>query len=471
MIFSGGDSIILSMEGGAADVEQGKDYSVGSISKAILNLALPMTAAQLVNILYSVVDRIYLGRLPGTGSLALAGLGITMPILSILLAFANLCGMGGGPLCAIFRGKGDLKQAEQVLGNCMTLLLLLGAAAMAVCYVWKQPLLYLFGASPETFPYANEYLSWYLPGTLFVMVSLGMNPLINAQGFGRVGMLTVVLGAAVNLVLDPLFIFVLDQGIRGAAMATVLAQGCSAVWVVKFLTGKKAILRLRLGNMVLSLRRVGRIVSLGLSGFFMSLTNSLVQVVCNKTLQAYGGDLYVSIMTILNSLREVVFMILQGLNNGAQPVIGYNYGAGRPERVRRAIHFSVGMVLGSALVMWAALMLLPGPLIRLFNGDAEILEHGVIALRIYFCLFPFQALQNAGQTVFVSLGKSKQAVFFSLLRKAFINAPLTVLLPMLGLGATGVFVAESSSQLLGGLACFLTMYITVYRPLCRSQEP
>ncbi|MCD8332517.1 MAG: MATE family efflux transporter, partial [Oscillospiraceae bacterium] len=283
--------------------------------------------------------------------------------------------------------------------------------------------------------------------------------------------LTVVLGAAVNLVLDPLFIFVLDQGIRGAAMATVLAQGCSAVWVVKFLTGKKAILRLRLGNMVLSWRRVGRIVSLGLSGFFMSLTNSLVQVVCNKTLQAYGGDLYVSIMTILNSLREVVFMILQGLNNGAQPVIGYNYGAGQPERVRRAIHFSVGMVLGSALVMWAALMLLPGPLIRLFNGDAEIVEHGVIALRIYFCLFPFQALQNAGQTVFVSLGKSKQAVFFSLLRKAFINAPLTVLLPMLGLGATGVFVAESSSQLLGGLACFLTMYITVYRPLCRRQEP
>ncbi|MCC8121511.1 MAG: MATE family efflux transporter, partial [Oscillospiraceae bacterium] len=271
--------------------------------------------------------------------------------------------------------------------------------------------------------------------------------------------------------LVPLLIFVLDQGILGAAMATVLAQGCSAVWVVKFLTGKKAILRLRLGNMILSWRRVGRIVSLGLSGFFMSLTNSLVQVVCNKTLLAYGGDLYVSIMTILNSLREVVFMILQGLNNGAQPVIGYNYGAGQPERVRRAIHFSVGMVLGSAIAMWAVLMLLPGPLIRLFNGDAEIVAHGVIALRIYFCLFPFQALQNAGQTVFVSLGKSKQAVFFSLLRKAFINAPLTVLLPMLGLGATGVFVAESSSQLLGGLACFLTMYITVYRPLCRSQEP
>lgn len=451
-------------------MEQRKDYSVGSISKAILNLAVPMTAAQLVNILYSVVDRIYLGRLPGTGSLALAGLGITMPILSILLAFANLCGMGGGPLCAIERGKGELKRAEQVLGNCMTLLLLLGAAAMAVCYLWKEPLLYLFGASQETFPYANEYLSWYLPGTLFVMVSLGMNPLINAQGFGRVGMLTVVLGAAVNLVLDPLFIFVLNQGIRGAALATVIAQGCSALWVLKFLTGEKAILRLRLENLRLEGRRVGRIVSLGLSGFFMSLTNSLVQVVCNKTLQVYGGDLYVSIMTILNSLREVVFMVLQGLNNGAQPVIGYNYGAKQFERVRRAIRFSVGSVLVSSAVMWAAMMLLPGALIRLFNGDGEILAKGIPALRVYFCLFPFQALQNAGQSVFVSLGKSKQAVFFSLLRKAVINAPLTVLLPLWGMGAVGVFVAESSSQLLGGLACFITMYVTIYRPLKQHRE-
>ncbi len=358
-----------------------KDYSVGSIPKAILSLAGPMTAAQLVNILYSVVDRIYLGRLPGTGSLALAGLGLTMPILSIILAFANLCGTGGGPLCAIHRGEGETRKAEQVIGNCFTLLLILGVVVMVVCYIWKEPLLYLFGASSETFPYANEYLTWYLPGTLFVMISLGMNPMINAQGFGRIGMLTVVLGAVVNLTLDPIFIFALHQGIRGAALATVIAQGCSAAWALKFLTGKKALLKLRIQNLRLEAARVKRIISLGLSGFFMNITNSLVQVVCNKTCSIYGGDLYVSIMTIINSLREVVFMVLQGLNNGAQPVIGYNYGAKKYDRVCKCIQFSAIMVVGSAVIMWAIMMLFPGALIRMFNGEGEILTNGIPALR------------------------------------------------------------------------------------------
>ncbi|MGM9606760.1 MAG: MATE family efflux transporter [Oscillospiraceae bacterium] len=446
------------------------DFSRGSIPKAILSLAAPMTAAQLVNILYSVVDRIYLGRLPGTGHLALTGLGITMPIISILNAFANLCGMGGGPLCSIERGKGENEEAERVMGNSFTLLLLLGVLTTAVCFLFKRPMLYLFGASDVTFPYANEYLSIYLCGTLFVMISLGMNPFINAQGFGRTGMLTVVVGAAVNLVLDPIFIFALDLGVRGAALATVIAQGCSAVWVLKFLTGKKAILRLKVRNLRLQTRRVGRIISLGLSGFFMSLTNSLVQVVCNKTLQVYGGDLYVGIMTIINSLREVFFMVTQGLNNGAQPVIGYNYGAGKYSRVRQCIRFSTGVTVGYAVIAWAAAMAFPGALIRLFNNDAATVAAGIPALRIYFCMFIFMSLQIAAQSVFVGLGKSKQAVFFSLLRKAIINAPLTVLLPLLGMGTTGVFVAEAVSQFVGGLASYLTMYCTVYRPLGRLPD-
>ena len=446
------------------------DYSRGSIPKAILSLAAPMTAAQLVNILYSVVDRIYLGRLPGTGHLALTGLGITMPIISILNAFANLCGMGGGPLCSIERGRGENEEAERVMGNSFTLLLLLGVLTTAVCFLVKRPMLYLFGASDVTFPYADEYLSVYLCGTLFVMISLGMNPFINAQGFGRTGMLTVVVGAAVNLVLDPIFIFALNLGVKGAALATVIAQGCSAVWVLKFLTGKKAILRLQVRNLRLQARRVGRIIALGLSGFFMSLTNSLVQVVCNKTLQVYGGDLYVGIMTIINSLREVVFMVTQGLNNGAQPVIGYNYGAGKYSRVRQCVRFSTAVTVGYALVAWAVVMAFPGALIRLFNTDAATVSCGIPALRIYFCLFLFMSLQIAAQSIFVGLGKSKQAVFFSLLRKAIINAPLTVLLPLLGMGTTGVFVAEAVSQLIGGLSCFLTMYFSVYRPLGRLQD-
>ncbi len=451
--------------------DQRNDFSKGSIPKAILNLALPMTLAQLVNVLYSLVDRIYLGRMPGIGTLALTGVGITLPVISILNAFANLCGMGGAPLCSIQRGKGDNREAERVMGNSFTLLLILGVLSMGICYALKEPMLYLFGAGEATYAYANEYLTVYLTGTLFVMISLGMNPFINAQGFGRTGMLTVVVGAAVNIVLDPIFIFVFDMGVTGAALATVIAQGCSAVWVLAFLTGKKGILRLRVQDMRLKAKRVGRIITLGLSGFFMSLTNSLVQVVCNKTLHLTGGDVYVGVMTIINSLREVVFMIVHGLNNGAQPVVGFNHGAGKPERVRKAIRFSVGVTLAYAAVVWAVMMVLPEPLIRLFSGDAATVAAGIPALRIYFVMFLFMSMQIAGQSIFVGLGRSKQAVFFSLLRKAIINAPLTIILPLVGMGTTGVFVAEAISQFIGGLACFTTMYIIVYRPLSRLPDP
>ena len=422
-----------------------------------------MTLAQLINVLYSVVDRMYLGRLPG--HLALTGLGLTMPIVSILMGFANLCGMGGAPLCSICRGQGDDEEAEHILGNSFTLLLILGAAATLVFLLLKRPVLCLFGASEATFPYADAYLTIYLCGTLFVMVSLGMNPFINAQGFAKIGMMTVGLGAVVNIVLDPVFIFVLDMGVQGAALATVIAQGCSAVWVLKFLTGKRAILRLKFDCMALSARRVRKIVSLGLAGFFVNLSNSLVQVVCNTTLQAYGGDLYVGAMTIINSIREVVSMPVQGLSNGSQPVLGYNYGAGESRRVRQGIRFTSIVVVLYSAAAWAIIMLAPEAMIRLFTSEQPILDVGIPALRIYFSLFIIMSLQIAGQSVFTALGRSKNAIFFSLLRKAIINAPLTLLLPYLGMGTDGVFVAEAVSQLIGGLACFLTMYAVVYRPL------
>ena len=422
-----------------------------------------MTLAQLINVLYSVVDRMYLGRLPG--HLALTGLGLTMPIVSILMGFANLCGMGGAPLCSICRGQGDDEEAEHILGNSFTLLLILGAAATLVFLLLKRPVLCLFGASEATFPYADAYLTIYLCGTLFVMVSLGMNPFINAQGFAKIGMMTVGLGAVVNIVLDPVFIFVLDMGVQGAALATVIAQGCSAVWVLKFLTGKRAILRLKFDCMALSARRVRKIVSLGLAGFFVNLTTSLVQVVCNTTLQAYGGDLYVGAMTIINSIREVVSMPVQGLSNGSQPVLGYNYGAGESRRVRQGIRFTSIVVVLYSAAAWAIIMLAPEAMIRLFTSEQPILDVGIPALRIYFSLFIIMSLQIAGQSVFTALGRSKNAIFFSLLRKAIINAPLTLLLPYLGMGTDGVFVAEAVSQLIGGLACFLTMYAVVYRPL------
>ena len=444
--------------------QQQNDFSKGSIPKTILTLAAPMTLAQLINVLYSVVDRMYLGRLPG--HLALTGLGLTMPIISILMGLANLCGVGGAPLCSICRGKGEEEEAEYVMGNAFSLLLILGVAATVFFLAVRRPMLYLFGASDDTFPYADAYLTIYLLGTVFVMIGLGMNPFINSQGFAKTGMLTVGLGAVVNIVLDPIFIFVFDMGVVGAALATIIAQACSAVWVLVFLTGKKAILHLRLSRMRLSAARVKRILSLGLAGFFVNLTNSLVQVVCNATLQTWGGDLYVGVMTIINSIREVVLMPVTGLSNGSQPVLGYNYGAGENGRVRQGIRFSALVVVAYSVLVWLVVMAAPGMLMGIFTTEEAVIQAGIPAIRTYFALFIFMSLQLAGQSVFTGLGKARQAIFFSLLRKAFINAPLTVILPVF-FGTRGVFIAEAVSQLLGGAACFTTMYLTVYRPLGR----
>ena len=445
------------------------DFSQGSIPRNIMDLAVPMTAAQLVNVLYSVVDRVYLSRLSSTDSLALTGLGVCMPIVSILMGFANLCGTGGAPLCSISRGRGDDREAERVMGNAFLLLLILGGACTAFFLALKEPVLVLFGASPDTLPYADGYLSVYLWGTLFVMISLGMNPFINAQGFGRTGMMTVLLGAVVNIVLDPVLIFGLGMGVRGAALATIFSQGLSAAWVMAFLTGKKAILRLRRAHIRLEAGRTKKIVSLGLSGFFVNMTNSLVQVVCNATLQHYGGDTYVGVMTIINTIREVFIMPVQGLTNGSQPVEGYNYGARLYSRVRQAVRFTVGGTVGYSALFWAAAMLFPGALIQVFKSEPAILEAGVPAMRIYFAMFLFMSLQIAAQGAFVGLGRAKQSIFFSLLRKAAINAPLTLILP-LWIGTTGVFAAEAVSQLVGGAACFTTMYFTLYRPLGRLED-
>ena len=435
------------------------------MARNILQMALPMTVAQLINILYNIVDRMYLGRLPG--HLSLTGLGLCLPIISIVMGFANLCGMGGAPLCSIHRGKGENEEAERILGNSFALLLLFGAGLTALGLAFRRPILYLFGASDLTFPYANDYLTIYLLGTLFVMIGLGMNPFINAQGFSRMGMMTVALGAAVNIVLDPIFIFALDMGVRGAALATVLAQGCSALWVLKFLTGRRALLRLRWNTLRLQAARVRRILALGASGFAMSMTNSLVQVLCNASLQHYGGDLYVGVMTVINSIREVVSMPVQGITNGCQPVLGYNYGAGEYERVRRGIRFTTVLTVGYSVAAWALVMAVPELLIRIFNDEPELIAAGIPAFRLYFAAFFCMSFQFIGQSVFVGLGRSKSAVFFSLLRKAFIVAPLTLLLPGLGMGVDGVFAAEPVSNVLGGLACLLTMYITVYRRLGR----
>ena len=444
------------------------DFTQGSVARNIVHMAVPMTVAQLINILYNIVDRMYLGRLPG--HLALTGLGLCLPIISIIMGFANLCGMGGAPLCSIHRGRGENDEAERIMGNSFTLLLLFGMAITVLCLLFRRPILYLFGASDVTFPYANDYLTIYILGTLFVMIGLGMNPFINAQGFSRVGMVTVAVGAAVNIVLDPIFIFLLGMGVRGAALATVISQACSAVWVLRFLTGEKAILRLRRSALALEWGRVKRILSLGASGFMMSLTNSLAQVLCNATMEAYSGDLYVGVMTVINSIREVITMPVQGITNGCQPVLGFNFGARRYSRVKRGIRFTALVTVGYSLAAWALVMLFPEPLIRIFNDEPDLIAAGIPAFRIYFATFFCMSFQFIGQSVFVGLGRSRQAVFFSLLRKAFIVAPLTLILPALGLGVDGVFLAEPISNVVGGLACIITMYFLVYRSMSRQED-
>ena len=447
------------------------DFSKGSIVKNIINLAVPMTLAQLINVLYNVVDRIYIGRSPGAGSLPLTGVGLCLPILSMVTAFANLFGMGGAPLCSIERGRGNVDEAERIMGNSFAMMVLFGVGLTVLGLVLKRPMLYLFGASDATYPYADQYVTIYLLGSLFVMAGLGMNSFINSQGFGRIGMMTVLLGAVANIILDPIFIFVFHMGVQGAALATIISQFLSAAWIIRFLTGPRTILKLRRSAMKLERRRVLKIMGLGLSGFTMSITNSLVQIVCNATLRDFGGDLYVGAMTVINSIREVVQMPVQGLTNSAQPVMGFNYGAEKYGRVRQAIKFTSAVSIVYTCAIWAGLYFAPGFFIGIFSSEEELLAIGVPAMHIYYFGFFMMSLQMAGQAVFVALGRAKNAVFFSIFRKVIIVFPLTVILPHFwGLGTDGVFLAEPISNFIGGAACYATMLLTVWRELGRREK-
>ena len=441
------------------------DFSQGSVKKLILSQALPLTVAQTVHLLYNIVDRIYIGHLGDGGELALTGLGITCPVIVIIAAFTALFGTGGSTLFAIARGKGDREEAENVMGNVFALLMASAVVLFFVCYFFRRDILFLFGASEASFVYADQYLRIYLFGTAFSMLSTGLNGYVNAQGFPKIGMLTTVLGAAMNVVLDPIFIFAFDMGVRGAALATVISQAVSAMWVLRFLTGKKAIITLRRRSMRISAGRLKNILSLGFPGFVMQGTNSLVSIACNTQLQLYGGDDYVAIMTVTNSIREMLFVPSMGITRGAQPILGYNYGAKKFERVKEGIRFATVVDVVYLLVAWITVMLIPRALMGLFTDNQLVVEQGARMLNIYFFGFVFMALQAAGQTTFQALGKARQAIFFSLLRKAIIVVPLTFILPAVGFGVEGVFLAEPVSNVIGGIAAFTTMWFVVYKKL------
>lgn len=443
-----------------------QDFSRGSVLSNIIKLAVPMTLAQLINVLYNIVDRIYIGRIPEHATLSLTGLGVCFPILTIVIAFANLVGMGGAPLFSIERGKGNEKEAELILGNSFVMLLALGIILTLSGLTFKTPLLWLLGASKDTMPYADSYITIYLLGSVFVMLSLGLNSFINAQGFGKIGMATVAIGAVLNVILDPVFIFVLHLDVQGAALATVISQFSAALWTLRFLTGKKTVIRLKKSAMKCSGKRMKNIAALGMAGFTMSITNSLVQMVNNSALQTWGGDIYVGIITVINSLREVVQMPVTGISNSSQPVMSFNYGAKRYDRVRQAIRYMSFMLILYTLIAWAFVSLFPEFCIRIFNQDPELIRAGVPAMHIYFFGFFMMALQFAGQSVFQSLGYAKRAIFFSIFRKVVIVIPLILILPGIGgLGVHGVFLAEPISNFIGGAACFTTMMITVYRKM------
>ena len=449
------------------------DFENGTVTGNILEAALPMLVAQILNLLYNIVDRIYIARIPEVGTAALGAVGLCFPLIVIITAFANLFGNGGAPLFAIQRGQKDERKAVAIMNTSFTMVCASAIVLMVVGFLFARPILILFGASDNSLVYALPYMMIYLLGTLPSMVAVGMNPFINAQGYSLIGMCSVAVGAGANLLLDPLFIFGLGFGVCGAAIATVLSQCLSAIFVFYFLT-KKSELKVRLlkkNEIAACMGYAKNIISLGMAGFIMQLTNSLVTICCNNVLSVTGGDIYISVMTIVSSVRQLVETPIHAMSEGSSPILSYNYGARRPARVRKAGMVMGAMILAYSAVIWSIIILEPRPLIRIFSSDAQLIKDAVPALNQYFAAFIFMDLQYMGQTVFKSLNKKKQAIFFSLLRKVFIVVPLTYLMPYaLHMGTDGVFLAEPVSNVIGGALCFATMLITVLPELKKMEK-
>ncbi|WP_291651807.1 MATE family efflux transporter [Clostridium sp.] len=434
----------------------------GSVGKLLLSLALPAIVAQLVNVLYNIVDRIFIGRMEN-GEVAMAGVGIAFPIIMIISAFSALIGMGGAPLAAIKMGEKDNKGAEKIISNSFSTLIIIGLICTIGFLIFKEDLLWAFGASDATIGYAIDYLTIYLIGTVFVQIALGMNPFINTQGFAKIGMVTVVIGAIINIVLDPIFIFGLNLGVRGAALATILSQFVSAIWVLTFLFGKTSILKIRVNYLVPNLKVLLPIVALGVSPFIMQSTESLVLISMNNKLQLYGGDLAVGAMTIMSSIMQIVTLPLMGLSQGAQPIISYNFGAKNIERVKRTFKLLLTSCLIYTFTMWASLMIFPEIFVGIFNNKPELVEITSWSMRIFFGgIFIFGA-QIACQQTFLALGQAKISLIMALLRKVVLLVPLIFILPIFFEDKLrAVLFAEPISDIIAALTT-ITVFIIFYK--------
>lgn len=405
------------------------DLGTEKIGRLLVRLAIPTITAQIVNMLYNIVDRIYIGHIPEEGALALTGLGLCFPVLMLITAFSGLVGMGGAPQASIKMGQRDSEGAEKILGNCFTMLTVLAVVLTVVFRLNGKRLLFLFGASEDTIGYALDYLNIYILGTISVMFSLGLNAFITTQGFTKISMLTVVIGAAVNIVLDPIFIFGFGMGVRGAALATIIAQTVSGMWVLKFLFGKKTILKIKKENLRVQGKVVFPVLALGLSPFIMTSTESLLNICFNTSLQKYGGDLAVGTMTILSSCMQVCSLPLQGLAQGAQPIVSYNFGARNLSRVKEAFRLLFVSAICVSSVMWLIAVFAPAFFPSLFSSDAELIAYASWAIRIYLGMVFVMGAQMACQQTFVAIGEAKSSLFLALFRKIIVLIPLIYLLP------------------------------------------
>ncbi len=443
-----------------------KDTRLGteSIPKLMFQLAVPSVVAQLINVLYNIVDRIYIGRIPEVGHLALTGVGVTFPILTLISAFSSFVGAGGAPLAAISLGKGEHKRAEQILGNSFSMLLIFSVALTMIFQLSKEPLLYMFGASEHTIGYAVDYITIYLWGTIFVQIALGLNLFITSQGQARIAMLSVLIGAVINIILDPICIFVLDMGVQGAAIATVFSQAVSAAWVLHFLYSKKSSIRIRSCYMKLSGKIVKSISMLGVSPFIMSATESAISIVLNHGLQTYGGDLYVGSMTILQSVMQLLSIPIGGFTQGVQPIISYNFGAEKFDRVKKTAKLLISFTFLLSFSFTLLTLLFPGAFGALFTSQTELLDLVEKVMPIYMFGMLIFGLQNGCQSIFLGLGQAKISIFLALLRKVFLLIPLAIILPRF-FGVMGIYYSEPIADITSATTAIILFLVSIRKIL------
>lgn len=437
--------------------------------RLMLSMGIPTLVAQIINLLYNIIDRIYIGHIPDVGAIALTGVGLALPMIVIISAFSAFVGAGGAPLSAIALGRGDKEEAERILGNGFSLLLIFSVSLMILFFFIKKPLLYLIGASEATFSYANEYMTVYIFGTLFVQIALGLNPYITAQGCSRTAMLSVLIGAVLNIALDPLFIFAFGMGIKGAALATVISQFVSAMWVLRFLTRKERSIGIKRKYLKIKGKIVAKIMTLGIAPFIMQATESFISIVMNSGLQRYGGDMYVGALTIMQSVMQFISIPVNGFSQGVQPIMSYNFGAGNKQRVKNTFFTMLGIIMVYAVLLTGAIMIFPEIFAKMFTDSVELVSLVDRVMPVFVCGMLIFGVQMSCQTTFLALGQAKVSLFVALLRKVILLIPLAIILPKITGSAMSIYYAEPISDVISAVTCGV-LFLCLFGKILRKNE-